>query len=81
MKTLSSKVHNFDTKNKEGFVQSEIDELLKDYPDINMDKFNDALMGITCMRIDDEMVIYHVDILLALKCGIEDRNPTSTEWD
>ena len=75
------KVYNFKTKNKEGFVQSEIDTLLKEYPDINMDKFNSALMGITCMIINDETVIYHCDIDKALRCGIENRNLRSWEWD
>jgi hypothetical protein len=73
MKNIREKVYGFKTKNKEGFVQSEIDSLLKDYHDINMDKFS-ALMGITCMRINDETVIYHCDIDKALRCGVENRN-------
>ena len=81
MKSITEKVYNFKTKNKEGFVQSEIDTLLKYYPKINMDKFNDALFGITCMIINDEIVIYHYDIEKALRCGIESRNLRSWEWD
>ena len=53
MENIEKKVYDFKTKNKEGFVQSEIDTLLKDYPNINMDKFNSALMGNTCMMIDN----------------------------
>lgn len=75
------KVYNYKTKNKEGFVQSEINDLLKSYPDINMEKFNDALYGITCMRIDNETVIYHCDVEKALNCGIENRNLYVNEWD
>ena len=78
---ISKKVYDFKTKNKEGFVQSEIQTLLDDYPDINMDKFNDALMGITCMQIYGEMVIYHCDIEKALLCGVENRNLRNEEWD
>jgi len=81
MKNITEKVYSFKTKNKEGFVQSEIDSLLKDYPDINMDKFNSALRGVTCMRINDEIVIYHCDIDKALRCGIENRSLSSWEWD
>ena len=65
---------NFNTKNKEGFIQSEIDTLLKDYPHINMDKFNSALMGNTCMMVDNETVMYHCHIEKALRCSIEHRN-------
>lgn len=81
MENIREKVYNFKTKNKEGFVQSEIDTLLEDYPNIDKDKFNSALMGITCMRINDETVIYHCDIYKALRCGIEKRNLRSWEWD
>ena len=81
MENIREKVYNFKTKNKEGFVQSEIDMLLKDYPDINMNKFNSALRGITCMMVDNETVIYHSDIENALRCGIENRNLRTWEWD
>ena len=81
MGSIREKVYNFKTKNKEGFVQSEIDILLKDYPDINMDKFNNALMGNTCIMVDNEIVTYHCDIEKALHCGIENRNLRSLEWD
>jgi hypothetical protein len=81
MENIREKVYNFKTKNKEGFVQSEIDALLKDYPNINMDKFNSALTGNTCIRVDNEIVIYHCDIEKALRCGIENRNLNSLEFD
>lgn len=81
MKNIRKKVYNFKTKNKEGFIQSEIDTLLKDYPNININKFNDALMGITCMMVNDEIVTYHSDIEKALRCGVENRNLRSWEWD
>lgn len=78
---IREKVYNFKTKNKQGFVKTEIDTLLKDYPDINMDKFNDALMGITVMMVNKEMVIFHCDIEKALRCGIENRGLYAEEWD
>ena len=81
MENIREKVYNFKTKNKEGFVKGEIDMLLKDYPDINMNKFNSALRGITCMMVDNETVIYHCDIEKALRCGIENRNLRTWEWD
>ena len=81
MENIREKVYNFKTKNKHGFVQSEIDSLLKNYPNINMDKFNSALMGNTCMIVDNETVMYHCDIEKALHCGIENRNLHIWEWD
>jgi len=81
MENIREKVYNFKTKNKEGFIKSEIDALLKDYPNINMDKFNSALTGNTCIMVDNEIVIYHCDIENSLRCGIENRNLNSLELD
>ena len=46
---IHDKVYNYPTKHKEGFVQSEVYAILKDYRDVDMEKFNSALMGNTCM--------------------------------
>lgn len=81
MENIKEKVYNFKTKNKEGFTQLEINTLLEEYPDINLDKFNNALMGITCMVIDDEIITYHCDVEKALLCGIENRDLRGYEWD
>lgn len=74
-------VYGFKTKNKEGFIQSEIYELLIRYPEINIDKFNDALSGISCLKIDGSVVIYHHDIEKALGCGLENRFLSESEFD
>lgn len=79
--SIKDKVDNYPTKHKEGFIKSEIDDLLKDYPGINMDRFNDALSGITGMMIDDEIITYHCDIEKALYCGTENRGLRFYEWD
>jgi len=80
-KNIKETVYSFKTKHKEGFVQSEIDELLKEYPAIDMVKFNNALTGITCMMKDNEIIVYHKDIEKALLCGIEKRNLHVSEMD
>jgi hypothetical protein len=74
-------IYGYETKNKEGFVNEEIDDLLKRYPDINIEKFDNVLTGITCMIIDGQMVIYHCDIFNAIMCGIENRDQKLYEWD
>lgn len=78
---IEDKVNSFKTKHKQGFISSEIEELLSDYPDIDRVKFNNALSGITCMVIDDEIIIYHCDIITALRCGIEKREIRGYEFD
>lgn len=74
-------VYKYQTKYKEGFIKSEIQDVFNMFPDINRSKFEDALFGITAMMIDGNMVIYHCDIEKALHCGLENRNLRSYEWD
>lgn len=78
---LETDVLTFPTKNSQGFTYSEIQLLLESYPSINHEKFNEALMGITGLLIDGEFITYHGDVLLALRCGLENRSPTLFEWD
>ena len=80
-KALKDAAAKYKTKHKHGFTRDEYMKLLENYPDINMDRFWDALNGITCMSIDDENVVFHHDIELAIRCGMEDRSPTTMEWD
>jgi len=79
--TIREQVNSYKTKHKQGFTNKEYMKLLENYPGINMDRFSDALNGITCMRIDGETVVFHRDIELAIRCGMEDRSPTIMEWD
>jgi len=74
-------VNNFKTKNPEGFLWSEINELLKNFSKINMGKFYDAMNGNTCMIGKDGIIHYHCDVELAIRCGIENRNFRLGEWD
>ena len=74
-------VYKFPTKYKEGFVKSEIETVLKEFPSVNMEKFDNALMGITCQMKEGELVIYHCDIEHALRAGIENRELYGYEFD
>ena len=74
-------VKEFPTKNKEGFTAKEQEELLKLFPGINKEKYDNALWGVTCIMVEDEIVIYHCDIITALRCGTENRNIRYYEWD
>lgn len=79
---LKDKIYNYETESKYGFNPKEIETLLSDYPNINMNKFNNAMFGNTCMVNErDELIMYHCDILKAINCGIENRDLTTFEWD
>jgi hypothetical protein len=82
-KALSQLVLNYKTKHKEGFVDDEQEELLKNFSDINMDRYYDVLNGVTCIidQKTQEFIIYHCDILTAILCGLEDRDMYTSEWD
>lgn len=78
---IREEVNSYKTKHKQGFTREEYMKLLENYPSINMERFYDALNGITCMSIDGETVVFPRDIDLAIRCGLEDRTPTISEWD
>ncbi len=80
-KNLEDRVYNYQTKHKEGFTKKELEKFVEKYATINMKKFNDAMMGNTCMIIDGEIVNYHRDVLTALRCGLENRDMHSYEFD
>lgn len=80
LKTLCSVIDNYPTKHKHGFIRSEIDTLLKKYK-INTTKFNTNLGMNTCMIIDGDIITYHSDIELALKCTLRGTKKNVFEWD
>jgi hypothetical protein len=69
--TITERVNNYPTKYKEGFTPSEIDELLKEYPNIDMKKFNEATSGITGIMIEGEFITFHCDIEFAIKRSLK----------
>lgn len=77
---LSDFVNNYPTKHKYGFIGTETNEILEKFG-IDKDKFYTALGVNTCMIIDGDVINYHCDIELALRCVIEDRDKTLDEWD
>lgn len=79
--TIQELIYAYPTKYEQGFTNMEVEELLTLYPECNMEKFNEALNGNTCMLIDEEVIQYHCDIEKALTCGTENRFLNSNEWD
>lgn len=77
---LQKKVFDYNTKYKEGFIKSEIEQLLEEL-NINEIRFYKALGVNTCMMIDGDIIFYHTDILKGVVCAIENREQNSLEWD
>lgn len=80
-KELKNIVYNFPTSNREGFIQNEQEELLKQFPKCNMNKYYDAMRGNTCMMREGNIITYHCDVLTALTCGLENRDINQFEFD
>lgn len=79
---IQSFVYEYKTKHKEGFTPTELENIKKEFPfEINEEKFNNAMMGNTCMMIDDVIITYHCDVVTALRCGSENRDMRWWEWD
>lgn len=81
-KELEDKIYNYPTKYPQGLTQSEVIELLKEYPTCNMDRFNYNFMGNTAqLSPDNEVINYHVDVFNALRAGLTDKNIPLAAWD
>ena len=76
---LQKKIFNYKTKHVEGFIQSEIEQLLEEL-NINERRFKKGLGINTCMMRDGEIIVYHTDILKGVVCAIENREQNSLEW-
>jgi hypothetical protein len=81
-KSIWDIVESHPTKYKEGFTSDEIDSLLKDkFPNISRDTLSEKVGVVTCMVKDDNVIFYHSDIELAMRCCLENREQYPHEWD
>lgn len=80
---LEQLVYSWPTKYKEGFLAEEEKELLSKFKSeqLNMNKWDSAMIGNTCMMKPEGIITYHCDVLTALKCALEDRDMYWYEWD
>jgi len=68
---MTDKVYSFKKKNFTGFTKDEIETLLEEFPDVNKDKFNDAMIGNACPIIDGEIIYYTYDVAAAIEKSLE----------
>lgn len=80
LKDVSNVVTDYPTKNIEGFTRKEIDTLLSQYG-IDKEKFNKALGVCTGMIINGDVVTYHSDVELGIKCVLQNRAQSLAEFD
>jgi len=80
-KSIFDIVYNYPTKYNMGFTNSEIQDLLKNFPNMNRQYYDNALFGTTCTMIDGEMITYHCDIENAIICGLKGTNIGGINWD
>lgn len=74
-------VNSFKTKHKEGFIDSEIKLILKQFTKVHYKDFNEALGTATCMYINEESVIYKNDVIKAIHLCIENCDLNFEDWD
>lgn len=64
-----------------GFTHGEMEHILKFFPKINMEAYNNAMMCNTGMIIENDFITYPTDFRTGLFCGLEGREATIGEWD
>jgi hypothetical protein len=80
-KQIQKLVYNYPTMYAEGFTNKEVKDLASKIPNINMKKVNNSLYCNTCIKIENELINYHHDVLLAITCGVQNRDVNIEEWD
>jgi hypothetical protein len=68
---ITSLVKNLKTKYADGLTNQEVEKLIKKIPGVNIDKFNESMNCNTCALIDDEIVNYRHDVIIALTLSIK----------
>ena len=77
---LTEFINTYPTKYQYCFLASETNDILEKFG-IDKEKFYTALGVNTCMLMEGQVLNYHCDIELALRCVIENRGKTIDEWD
>jgi hypothetical protein len=80
-KSVYDIIYNYPTKYQMGFTNSEIEEVLKNFPNLNRQYYDNALYGTTCTIIDGETITYHCDIENAIIYGLRGTNIGGIKWD
>ena len=66
-KSIKELVYSYPTQNEMGFTEAELDDLLTNFPNLSLEKFNEELGVITCqMNEKGECIIYRHDVLKGL---------------
>jgi hypothetical protein len=68
-KKIIKTVVNFPKKNEAGFLEEEINEILKSIQ-VDIDKFNNSLSKIEFQTIDNQKLIYCNDLVSVLNSSI-----------
>lgn len=83
MKSLEELIYSYPTNSKYGFTDDEIKGFisLNVKQPISQKHYDSAMQGNTCMIEGGNVINYHCDVLKAIRCGIEKRGLTFSEWD
>lgn len=73
-------IENYSRKYEEGFTAEEIYGLLTKLS-VDRIKFWEAIGEVTGIIIDGDFVYYTSDVELGVRCALENRNPTTNEFD
>ena len=84
LEQIEDLVNNWPTKHKEGFTNLEITNIINTIKvdnEFSHEKFDNAMMGNTCLMREGQLVMYHWDVIKGIQCGIENRDLNVYEWD
>lgn len=81
-KSIKELVYSYPTQHKMGFTEAELDDLLTNFPNLSLEKFNKELGVITCMVNEKgECIIYKHDVLKGLHFSLTNDRRRLIDFD
>jgi hypothetical protein len=73
-KEIKELIDNYPAEYENGLTDIEVKDIASKIPNIDMNKVYNSMSNNTCSVIGTTLINYYSDVLLALTCGIENKD-------
>lgn len=73
-KEIKELIDNYPAEYENGLTDDEVKDIASKIPNIDMNKVYKSMSNNTCSVINTTLINYYSDVLLALTCGVENKD-------
>ncbi len=73
-KEIKELIDNYPAEYENGLTDDEVRDIASKIPNIDMNKVYKSMSNNTCSIINTTLINYYSDVLLALTCGLENKD-------